>query len=281
MAIQLDYVSNIKRSVAYYPAKPELIEFCMAVEDAVPGAKTKPRSRSEALVYNPHDLVAMGVIGYDDYGKKPRGNVNYMVASPNIDNTKYNAVSFERHIVLRKHLKPAVAAAVEYLTNPDPSFIADMAGSAFRSIRSTVRAGVRSTNMTAHATVFGPVELARYKSAAAEFVARKLAAGDTLGTPELDAAFNAFMQSSEDYANLDGHITMQVILVRQNTVTVGLRDYADSSSTRPLREVEHYRPEEVPQHIAGRIAILNMVGDGQYVAGVGVKLQEGIYYAFI
>ena len=39
-----------------------------------------------------------------------------------------------------------------------------------------------------------------------------------------------------------------------------------------------YTQEEMPQEMMGKIANLNMVEDGQYIAGVGYRFSEKIFY---
>ena len=51
-----------------------------------------------------------------------------------------------------------------------------------------------------------------------------------------------------------------------------------TSTTFPYQYEDLYTEEQLPKDIMGKLANLNMVGNGQYVAGVGYRHSENVFY---
>lgn len=280
MAIEYAFVSDFKNASPYTP-RQELSDFCSMVESAMPGVKTRPKGNSEAWVYNPYDLITMGYIGFRDFTVKMSGTKQYGVASDYIDNEKYSSDSLQRHMVMRKHLTAAVKAAVEYLKPPTPQQIAATLVHSYARGVSDVRGSlVRKRNELESQLLEGPTN--KLDSLLMREALHLLESGHTFTDPLLAQTLRAYVESIDELAATDSVSSKaRVILVRQNTVTVGIQTKVGLYTAGPLTDVEHYRPDEVPEHIVGRIVMLDMVGVGNYVPGVGIKAKEGIYYAAI
>jgi hypothetical protein len=283
MTVSPTFVSDLEAGVYTPPttARLPLREFCGAVEAAIPGVKTHLRNYSAAWVYNPYDLITMGQIKVVEGTRKSGSYTQFVVASNHIQNEKYGRGTLERNTVSRKHLADAVKAAVTYLKPPTPTEVAFAAMHMFTKPYRGYEQEMAKQRGNLATELFGAAFIPRLDTRMFRDLMTMREGGMRFLDAETEQMFSKFIELSTDLAAIKNDKGVRVILVRQNTVTTGIYPRISIYESHPMTEVQHFRPEETPPHIAERVAVLDLMGEGNYLRELGMKAKEGIYYATI
>lgn len=277
MALPVAFVHELETGPSPYKLLPELAEFCACVTDAIPGTKTFARSATSAWVYNPHDIMPIGIVSYDHRTKRHMQS-SYIVRSNTIQNRRYAIGTDNRNTVASKNMLSAVKLAVQWLIPVTPQAVSNACIASYTRVKGDKRKDYTHQRLKAEGYLLGhPSD--RLRSPLIQELTKLMADGHEFSVPGLADSLREYINLCRTEQSCDVTAPVRVIQVRQNTVTVGIHNNPSAYSYSPIEDLQHYRPEEVPQHIAERIAVLNMVGTNVYVNGVGVKATEGVYFA--
>ena len=65
---------------------------------------------------------------------------------------------------------------------------------------------------------------------------------------------------------------------RQSFEVVGVDNAENNWNAKAHDEIHRYNSDTVPEELAGKLSVLNMLQDKQYVDGVGQNCGEGMFY---
>ena len=259
----------------------ELVAFIEAVCAALGGVSYYNKSHDVAMIYRPGDIHAMGEIGFRDIRIKVSGAAvnQYYVRSNTIESPKYK--SGWRHTMLStKSMTAAVKYAVDYIK---PT-------TALASLKLTIDDAVRpiegditELNTTARTHFRKLTGESGYGNSYKTMLFRELR-NITFASAELNHTIAEF------YAAVD-QVQAAKDLYSRPVHFIGLSDnygqlVADVATCKvgygiaPELTVPTRIPAaELPEWAQGRIAVLQMMAPETYVRGVGVRLDDKVFYA--
>lgn len=261
-----------------------LVDFGYEVEEAIPGCKVVPVDHNWSWVYMPDDTFAMGKIGYGVFTTSGRGGHTYTVQSRTIKNSKYNDWSPQRHMKSSIHREQAVGNARAYLRRLNMPEVGQATHGFVRDKIATMRRELRTVVSTLEVAMFG-VALSTHKdtaSPALDELLHLVTSGHEFLQPDLRDNLQKYRDAKAEVANAHEACNMWLVVVSERLgkqrVEVAPIDRVDNYfSIDRMDDVETYQ-DDVPEHIAGKVAVLNMVEEGQYIHNVGVRAAEGVYY---
>ena len=282
---QYKLVSQIKAdadNLAYLGTPNELADFCYDLRRNLRGCMTTIRDQRSVWVYMPDDVFAMGWVGYGEFRGAAAEKVNaYVVWSNHIENEKYADYNVQRH--MKMSIKPDVAMrnAKKFLRRPTPLEVAeqfrgvmkDGASSVEREAREVFR-DVRSSLFDASSRAVLPPIAAELKillDSGYEFVDR------TIGE-NIRKLFETAEEFQEKAQKINAYcVVLQERLGRQMFEVVAVDDAA-GFNYQITETVQRYTEEQLPEDIAGKLAVLSMCAVKQYVPDVGVRAAEKVFY---
>ena len=248
------------------------------------GIKAAPRDHTSMWIYRPQDTYPMGYIVYADLMDGGDGAERYSVFSPNISNGKYTHGERE-FMASTLHRAKAVKNAAKYLRPLSPIHVLQQVHGAFIDKKYTAMA----LNEREHSSRMSKVSTNLFKPGLdvplmAE-LKRILQSGYEFADKELEADFREALQAKEekqiDRTEQIGAQFSFVEIVQQAGQTM-FRGYGAAPTYRQMPLVTgtdfSYTQEELPEHLRGAIAVLSMLGAGEYVNGVGYRAADNMFY---
>jgi hypothetical protein len=257
-----------------------LHDFRRDVQAAIPGCRTTALGDHQCWVYMPDDHFTMGVISYGKHTQNGRGPSSYAVRSRTIINSKYSS-GVGRNTVTSTDRAVAVKNAKKYLRKWAPNELMDMTRAYPRDAIASVREASRAGMATQELALFGG-QLPNRRDALVMAELRHLlnsnhAFLDRTIAEQLTQYFGSW---DEDFSLRNGHsmhfVALSVSHGRQRFDVISL-DGVDGWYPKFSSAVQTYY-EDVPEHILGRLSVLNMVEDRTYVQGVGYRHTAGLFY---
>ena len=259
-----------------------------ALTKKVRGYKTAPKDLNSMWVYRPQDTYAMGWVRYADVFEGGTGDKRHAVYSPNIQNGKYSygdncfmssALHFNKGLLNAcKYLRPPTAKqALQQVQR-------DFARGVSRSLDEVKTKAHKITNKI-DTDVFGRTrlntaplkrELANILKSDYEFLDKELEV-------QLTEAFEAVkeLHDGRDIHDKD-HTFIEVVQSQGANLYRGFKRVGQSYSLfRHDDSAENkivYTQEELPENLLGAVSVLSMVEEDQYVAGVGYRAGENMFY---
>lgn len=258
---------------------PEFKVFKDAVASAMGDVRFHNIDYASAVVYRKGDIHALGEIGYKDVRVKGGGSSapSYYVTAPGIVNENYRSTVWQHAIIATKSMKNAVKQAAERLKRVAPQ---DSANLTIEDARRIIDKGVTGAHDGARAIFRNLTGEAGYSNKFDNEFFKELR-GVTFISAELN------QQMSKFYAELDAWREAKGV-VEQGVHYVGLSDnygqlVADTGRCvmgygAKAEEVTRVAASELPDWMQGRIAVLQLVEPDTYVQGVGLRLDDKVYY---
>jgi len=248
-----------------------LAEFKEALSKKMRGVKFAGRGQSNAHVYYPHEKFTRGVISVHDG--------NYRVRSRTIENARYGSPSPEHYMHWSKNLNTAVkkaAAALQAWT------VQELA---------TVHADPYTTGRGELIQSVGQKAVTELKNLGLErdSIVLPMLRGMRDSIPDISVRTSVedFFRYDKELNDLNG-IGMSPTFVyvgkdhhgQQHLDTLHLHSVMYSMVQTDAQLVRHYErsPQEGYDELIGRISVLNMATVGDYVSGVGMKVDEDMFY---
>jgi hypothetical protein len=255
-----------------------LVDFGYEVEQAIPGCKVVPVDHMWSWVYMPDDHFAMGRIGYGVFSQNGKGGHTYTVQCRTIQNGKYNDYSPQYNMKSSTSRPTAVKNAKKFLRRYNPLEVAQVvarsANDGIHKMKRTLRDDIAKVEMA----LFGAT-LSTYRQEEPLLLTEMvhlMNSGHKFFTPELADKLAQYRGLKQEYDNAAAAYNMWFVQVNKQRVNVIPID--DLAAYAPgYGDIQTYH-DEVPEEIAGKVAVLSMVEDNTYVHGVGFKEEDGLYY---
>lgn len=255
----------------------EFDDLVEAVGKALRDVEFHRTSPNVAVVYRKGDLFALGEIGYKNTKFNGRGELTYFVQSRRIRNEKYRDNSWQHFIISTKVLKTAVSAASTYLVPFDCKESVEATKDVVRRLISDSTSKFHSRAREAFRTFTGDVG---FSSNMDSELMRELRT-HTFISPALNeaaAAYYAAYDAWKDaeaatnggtyYVGITDNYGQQVVDTAR--VDMSFPYYAECFDRMPA--------ESVADWVKGRVAVLSMTQPLHYVRGVGIKLDDRMFY---
>lgn len=248
-----------------------------AVGNALRDVEFHRTSPNAAVVYRKGDIFALGEIGYKNTKSKGNGELTYYVQSRRIKNDKYRDSSWQHHIVATKVLKTAVTAASTYLVPFNCEEAVEVTRDVARQLITDQMNKYHTKARDAYKSLTG--EAGYSTNMESEFILELR--GHTFLSPRLNTA-------SEDYYAAYDAWKDAISATKGGVYYLGISDnYGQQVADMAHVEVgypyksecfDRMPAESVADWARGRVAVLSMVEPLKYVQGVGLRLDDRIFY---
>ena len=266
-------------------ASTELQTFMNRLQGVFRGVKFVKMRSNKVWVYYPDEPYPMGYIGYGDFRTEVCGDDQYMVASRKITNDKYGDYQDQFRMKMSGNMDTAIRNAKRFLRNFSPH---EMAGANAKLLRSKAndapemlgskfRKSMRELfdhetgNKTGSFKGRMLTELRHLVDSDHVFVDGEFGHQLRLMFEMGDAWRESFLKTVDVYFvrvfEKFGKQTFQV------TELDDVRDYNPRISDQFLTYTD-----DLPEDIMGKLAVLSMTEDGNYVDDVGMRVDEGMFY---
>lgn len=274
--------TNINDYIAHHKREGEgaFATFLEALAKKLPTCKFSPRGNNEQslYVYLPNDLYALGWVGYNDYRIEGEGTYKTIaVYSHTIRNDKYSSHNDQHHMLMSTNPKRAIKNALSHLRPYTPKELNDcFAYPVVRKVRDTNRENQEKvenaqTAVTQHNQL--QVELRAVVASGYQFV-----------DADFGSKVAAFLNEVDEYALQTSEVNMFFVraymLNDQQMFDVTFLENAHNTwdykvSTEPA---ERYTSDTLPEHLSGKLSVLMMCELDEYVDGVGIRMNDGVFY---
>ena len=233
-----------------------------------------------AVIYRPGDTHVLGEIGFKDIRVKGKGASapTYYVRARTIANTKYRDTVWQHNAIATKSLKSAVKHAEDYF-KPVPALEAiRLTSGKARSIVDKAVSVHFDVVRNAYRQLFGD---SGYGNAFDKPIFKELR-HTTFISPEVNklvGELNVGLDAWREAKGIAEHGIHYVALTDNygqlvaDTAHCGTLGYDHKTS-----EVTRLAASELPEWVQGRLAVLQMLEPENYVQGVGLRLDDKIYY---
>lgn len=277
------------------PVSKELLGFTQALQKTMPKVKFFPHTFkhmsieptkqihicNEVFVYMDDFPCDLGRISWADNGVSS-GEHTYGVYSRKIQNDKYAAHRDQHHMVMTSDLDKAVKNARKHLV---PYTTRELAQVFYENLHEKVSKVLDDVKMKAHHGAGGIVNNRMAILQEIEFLKKQ---GVQFVTPEFRELSENVEQLLGDYREQESR-KVSAVFVRFKQI--GDVTYADTQEVHNVREIRwdvkmnttdaqaiSCTADELPQDIAGQVAVLNILENEGYVSGVGMKIDDRTYW---
>ena len=267
----------------------ELRNFRIRLHKEMRGVETFPRDRSSAWVCMKGEPMALGWIGYGDYQTSKRGEPKYVVYARNVANMKYSDYTEQYYMRMAVNIDTAVRHARGYLCKYSTDEIATVfAGDIKRAVRQ-VKGAADDAYSEAKKNV--GIKTSGYRDGMDNRLMAELFnmvhAGHTFVDAELDTNIRTLMAKKKENDRFSGKTT-PVDFLRTYEHYDGMRvdttrlEDIMSYKTEPMYDHKHtYLAQDLPEELAGKVAVMSMCENGHFVEGVGYKVNDAMFYFYV
>lgn len=285
-----EYVERMRRYNQPTATKPELIDFRTAIENN--HIKTMHRSENTAYVYIEGEQMVLGWIGYGDFQSTVTGDDKYVVYARNIRNMRHvegtDEYFMRSALRLDKAIKNCKANLIRYTSEetgcalarqPKRDFIrlSREADEAYMEVRRNIGL-VDRTN-----TELGLELITLIKD------------GYVFRQPELHENISKLSHLKDQYNkhSKNNPRPMDFVRIYKNpreelradvVKMININAYSSWGRDRPISDrvsgKDMYLAETLPESILGKIAVMAMCEDGQFVEDVGYKVDDTMFYFY-
>jgi len=253
---------------------------------------------AKVYVYFPNQIYVLGSIGYGDCSVGNHVRMAYYVRAPGIANKKYHYSSKAHHWVLSQSVTKAVVNAKKHLRPYSPAAIAGVTEDAFTTAFNAKRWDY--TNAEDRAFVALKEAANSFSGAITQELLHLYNSGYTFTNPNSVPLIKAVAEATAETAEVRGAAhRVSMVFVHQSpiagvepsivvvdgpgegvTLMNGSRAIrrAFQDKERVGRNTRTYPMSDLPDVVAERVSVLNMVNDDTFVEGVGYKYNESIFY---
>ena len=264
-------------NVKFLPIDQEYVSYAVLDDAGVYQTSKNIRVYNEFAVYLEEFPFDIGRISYKDHGARKKDVKTYGVYSRKITNAKYACHRDQHHIVTATDVKKALKNVSKYLI---PYSTKELAQACYDPIRENISKAGNSLSREVR-TKADPIihdhhammqEIYWLKKRGVEFSSpkfREVAEGieelmDRYQAEEersVGAIFVRFYETSgQTYFS-----TQHAIEIKENYSSVRV-SAEDRIEGKPV--------DEIPEDIMGAVSVLSILNNGQYVANVGMKIDE-------
>ena len=237
-------------------------------------------------VYHPQKTLCMGFIGYGDY-RVNREQISddrpwtYMVCSRTIENNKIAHYNRQHYMLTSQKIDVAVRNAKKHLRDVSPADIANHHSYECNNKWSATAGEHRHKIEEAKRTLSNSD--ANMQMLLGEIMHLK-ELGHTWRDPSITRFIDPWIKAHEDKMEaLEGR-TKGMLFVAVNEDLGGNRLY----STAPTSDISDYNPDfiagetytedTIPEDLSGKLSVLSVCDNDQYVDNVGWRVSETMFY---
>jgi hypothetical protein len=258
--------------------------FVQAVLAAIPGTTISFWGSNSGYIYRPGDTHAFGRVGYADLRVKPRRTSasveHYYVESNSIYNGKYRADLWQHKVIGSASMKHAVKAAQVHLV----PYTAEQSAEASRP---TAQEAVTQNIGKARANFRRAMEEltgASYFSAQLDNAFWRALRITTFASPQLNNLKDALFSRSDELDTVKNADDMAFLYVGFRTIGelrvvdtfVSHKNPQIKTGSEALCRCQPF--EALPEWVQGSVSVLSMVEPKHYVHGVGVRVDDRIFF---
>ena len=271
---ELDHPSPFAPSV-------RLLEFINALAVVQPTWKTYAISGQSAWVYREGDEMTMGTISHGDHSVNGKGSATFSVRSRLIVNSHRRDYTVQYNMKTIKKLADAVKFATKYLEPFTLHEIAHYYADPFNEALGDADGRRRKEAQKADVDLFmGPYT--RSNSPLMEELKHMLSTGYEFHRPDLKEQVVAYITAIEerDKKRVSDGATFMHVTQSEAEPVVSVAQYAQVSRFNKMLPLAtgDYPISALPEGLADKLAVLNLLSVGQYVEGVGQRVSDRSFY---
>lgn len=265
----------------------ELGDFMDRLLAELRGVEFGARDTSSVWVYYPEDTMPLGMICYGDFRDSGDMGEAFVVCARTIHNNKYSDYSGLQHnMKMSAKIEVALKNAKKYLRPWNSEDICRKFWGGAKSAWDTTKQKAEQPLSDLKEKVFDR----RYGSMEKPFVAELLYLAKS-GHQFMDAEFHTniheFIRLSEELKDLNTPHLHTFVRVYQkygktwaDTMVVDDSKYGSPDLVNIVTYAENGEDgwEVIPEHILGRVSVLQMMTTEEYVLDVGINMGDGLFY---
>lgn len=232
----------------------------------------------ELWVYMEGQTYAMMRVGYGDYSLKSGAQRKFMVYARMISNEKFNEARDQYYMAVAETPERALKNAKKYMRPYSPlecaSMTFDQVCQRFASTRGAVSSALYEAKDNVQRGSQMRVELFHMIDMGYEF---------------LSEDFRDKLVKWRDAYNEDQiararalHVYYVGVRIQRDEMVCDVIEVLDAHNLGTLKQERHtattYKMEELPESIAGGLAVLSMTEDDHYVDGVGLRVDSSTFW---
>jgi hypothetical protein len=253
------------------------------VKSAMRGLDFIDRDKQSVWVYRDDCPYVLGWIGFGDYRDGGDGTNMFVVQARTIENNKYADYSNQFYMKMSANVEVALRNAKKYLRQYSPQ---ELAMINLRGVSDKVTGMAdesRAKLRTAMSAVFD-VDIYNKTSTLARELQHLLNTEHEFLHPEFRRNLTTYFELKHDADVLrDRTIPMWFVRVyermgQQSFDVLSIDKPESNYSVEISQDVHRYQSDDLPEDIMGKLSVLNILTDDQYVDGVGYRAGEGMFY---
>lgn len=254
-------------------------EFLLGLMEKLPTCKfaRDANNHRKVYVYLPSDLYAMGWVGCNDYRIEGSGTNTLGVYSHTITNDKYASHNDQHHMLMSTNPKRAIKNALSHLRPYTPRELNNcFAYPVVRKVRDTNYENQEKVEDAQNAVT-------KHKQLQAELRA-VVASGYQFVDADFSSKVAAFLSEVDEYALQASEVHMFFVRAYvsngQQLFDVTFLENAHNSWNYKVSDepAERYTSDTLPEHLSGKLSVLMMCELDEYVDGVGIRMNDGVFY---
>ena len=254
------------------------------IKQSVRGLQFIERNKKSLYIYRDDCPFVLGWIGYGDYRQGGDGTEMYVVHARTIQNGKYADYNDQHFMKMSVNIDTALKSVKKYIRPYNPvemaemnirdvagaiSNVSDAVTSKMREIQGSI-VDVRTYGDNSQSRLF--TELKHLLTTNHEFV-----------DPSFGTALVDYFQTVEEANQYKGRsVPMWFVRVYERfgsqAFDVVSIDNAENWNPNIGDERNTYNADTLPEDIMGKLSVLNILNDEQYVDDVGYRAGEGMFY---
>ena len=244
------------------------------------GAKHHNLDYASAVIYRPGDTHVLGEIGFKDIRVKGKGESApvYYVRAQTIANEKYRDTIWQHNAIATKSMKSAVKHAQDYFKPVSALEAIRLTSGRARSIVDKAVSVHNDVARNAYRQMFGDSGYGNRFDAPIFQELRHT----TFVSPQVNKLMAEFFEGLDAWREAKGiaeHGIHYVALTdNYGQLVADVAHCGSLGHDYKTSEITRLPATELPEWMQGRIAVLQMIEPENYVQGVGLRLDDKIYY---
>ena len=258
----------------------QLQEFAQALHGANRDLKTAPRNDKSLWVYVEGELFVRGWIGHGDFQTSRHGDPKFAVYARGIQNDKYADHSDQHYMKMSVNMSVSLKAAKAYLTKYTTHEVEQVYRPDIRTQVNNKRDHLRNQARNAAGSVgisaYGP-----HKDKILRELKHLVMSGHTFTDPDFGQNAQLVVETTEALSCLPDVVPMDFVHIyptpwETRADILAVPDALTTYGQTPTQLT--WVAEELPESVMGKIAVMQMCENEQYVDGVGYRINEHTFY---
>ena len=259
---------------------PEVDAICQALCRSDRKLKTTPRGQNTAWVYAEGELFTRGWVGHGDFQTTRHGENKFVASARGIMNCKYNDHSEQYYmkmsLAMAATLKVAKRNLTKYTTHEAEAVLRPQVRDRVNEVRNVLRNKQRKLS-----DEMGMQSYGIKRDRMVQELKHLTMSGHTFADPQFGQDVQEFIEASKGLNSLPDEVPMDFVHIyptpwetRADVLAVSNALVTYGNTPTQLTWVA----DELPESVMGRVAVMQMCEDGQYVADVGFRINEHTFY---